>query len=199
MPVTLDPNALTTLENAKEYLKIPAADTTKDDSLKNFINRSLGIIEQYCGRFFKARNVTEYHDGDGTEIILTAEMPINSVAELNVDGTRAFLAATQIAAADFVIKSKPGVIELLRGGDFETGAVFSRGQQNIKVTYNAGYAAIPQDVEMACLIHVAYLYNRSGLDGHTSISLGGLAKSFSTAPFPDEARMYLEPYRKRTV
>jgi hypothetical protein len=195
-------NELTSLPSVREYLKIAASDTTYDSLLTNLIKRSQMLIEKYCGRQFKARDYTEYYDGDGTSKLLLKQWPIVSVTELNMDNARSFLSVTQALAADFVIWSEEGYLELLSAADSisgfsEGGSLFRYGQQNIKVRYNAGYAAIPEDLELASIIHVANLYNKAGMDGHSSISLGGLAKSFSTKPFPDEVVMYLEPYRKR--
>ncbi len=196
---------LTTLANVKAYMKILSTDSSKDTLLSLLITRSARAIEKYCGRIFFKTDYTEYYDGDGRTKLLLNQWPINSVAELNMDNSRMFGTATIIPADQFVIWDTLGYIELLKPLDYlsgiETayGRFFVHGQQNLKVSYNAGYTAIPDDIEMASMIHVSFLYNKAGTEGHVSMSLGGLAKAFDRRALPDEVALYLEPYRKRTV
>jgi hypothetical protein len=199
------PSLLTTLANVREYLKFAATDTSRDALLTNLVKRSGALLEKYMGRTVLAASYTEYYDGDGRTKLLLNQWPINSVAELNMDNSRIFAAATIIQASDFVIWKEVGYLELLKPLDYlsgiETayGRFFIHGQQNLKVTYNAGYTVVPDDIEQASIIHVAYLYNKAGSEGHISMSLGGLAKSYDRRAIPDEVAMYLEPYRKRPV
>jgi len=196
---------LTSLANVKEYLKIPTLTTTYDALLTNLVKRSGALLEKYMGRTILQATYTEYYDGDGKTKLLLNQWPIISVTELNMDNSRLFLTATQIQPSDYVIWNNVGYLELLKPLDYlsgiETayGRFFIHGQQNIKVTYAAGYATVPDDVEQASIIHVAYLYNKAGSEGHISMSLGGLAKSYDRRAIPDEVAMYLEPYRRRPV
>ena len=77
--------------------------------------------------------------------------------------------------------------------------VFVKSEQGIKIVYTAGYATIPDDLEYAATSHVSFLYNKSGHEGHSSISLGGLSKSYDPNPIPEDVRFALEPYRRRPV
>jgi hypothetical protein len=193
------------LSDVREYLKFLPTDTRFDSLLTNLLKRSTALIQKYIGRVLFATDYTEYYDGYGTPKLLLNQWPINSVSELNMDNNRDFLPASVIPAADFVIWKDIGYLELLKPLDYlsgiETayGRFFLHGQQNIKVTYNAGYTTIPDDVAMAQIIHVAFLYNKAGSEGHSSMSLGGLAKTYDKSALPAEVVMYLEPYRKRAV
>lgn len=192
--VTVNTNAWTTLDLVREHLRFPASDTTKDEQLKSFINRSLAILEKYIGRQIKERSYTEYQDGDGSNKVLVDQYPILVVTSLHDDPTRQFTSESEIDSTDYAVFNDHGRINLV-----SDGGNFAASEQNIKIVYTAGYAAIPDDLELAATMHVAYMYNKSGHEGHSSISLGGLAKSYDPAPIPEEVKFYLEPYRKRTV
>jgi uncharacterized phiE125 gp8 family phage protein len=190
--VDVDTNAWTTLALVREHLKFAASDTSKDEQLKSFINRSLYILERYCGKQMKSRTYTEYQDGDETDELLTKQWPIVSVTSLHDDISRAWGSDSEIESDDYVIYADQGAIRLIND---ET--LFSIGKQNIRLIYSAGYATIPTDLEIASTSHVAYMYNKSAGEGHTSLSLGGFSKSFDLAPLPADVRQYVEPYRKR--
>lgn len=185
--------AWSTLVLVREHLQIAASDTSKDEQLKSLINRATLALERYCGREqLKSKTYTEYHDGDGDDYILTQERPIISVTSLHDDPDRDFTATTLLTEnEDFIVYSKEGMIK-----KFEDG-VFNIGKQNIKLVYVAGYATIPDDAEMACTILVAFWYNKSGSEGHTSLSLGGLSKSYDPAAWPATVKALVEPFRKR--
>lgn len=192
--VDVNANAWTTLALCREHLQFQSSDTSKDEQIKSFINRALGILERYIGRQIKSREYTEYYDGDGTDQLLVNHWPIISVASLHDDPDRAFTSETLIDSTDYNIYANEGMIRL-----FNDEGVFVTGEQNIKLVYTAGYATIPDDLELAATILVAHFYNKSAGEGHTSLGLGGFNKSFNMAAIPDEVRFIVEPYRKRAV
>lgn len=191
--VDVSPYAWTTLALVREHLRFAASDTSKDEQLKSFINRSMGMLERYIGRQIKARDYTEYQDGDGSDRVLVDQWPIISIASLHSDADRDFTSETLIDTTDYISYAE-GRIELV-----SDEGNFPEGEQNIKIVYNAGYAAIPDDLEYAATVHVAYMYNKSGHEGHTAISLGGLSKSYDPAPIPQDVKFALEPYKRRPV
>lgn len=132
---------LTTLENLKEYLRI---ETTDDDTLlQKIITRTSDWIQKYCARNFIAQDYTEQYNGDGTNTLLVKQYPVNSIASAYDDTSREFGADTAITVSELVIDDGGIII-------FDTNR-FSAGYKNVKITYNAGYATIPQDLEEACL------------------------------------------------
>ena len=187
-------NDWTSLANLKEHLKFEDTVAFRDALLTNLITRASKALDRYCGReSLKAADYTEYHDGEGTNVLLTEERPIISVTSLHDDPSRTFEDDTLVAAADRVTNAKEGMIRLL------DDVIFTRGIQNLKLVYRAGYETIPEDAELACLILCSHIYNKAGTEGHTSLSLGGLSKSFDPKAWPDEVRAIVEPFRKRPV
>lgn len=189
-------NDWTTLTNLKEYLQI--TDASKDTLLTNLITRCSVALDRYCGREqLKSKQYTEYRDGDGTDTLLMDERPIISVTYLYDDTGRVYASESLIDSDDFIVYGKEGMIKL--DGDTINYGAFSVGKQNLKIVYDAGYATIPADAELACLIYCGHIFNKAGTEGHTSLSLGGLSKSFDTRAIPDEVKALVEPFRKRPV
>jgi len=59
-----------------------------DDSLlEEAINAATKIVEDYCGRAFITRTVTENRIGNGDKLIRLNKMPIDSITSVTLDGT----------------------------------------------------------------------------------------------------------------
>ena len=56
---------------------------------------------------------------------------------------------------------------------FVRGFRFSRGIQNVTISYSAGYTTIPPDIAQACIELVALRYRERTRIGEVSKSLGG--------------------------
>jgi hypothetical protein len=148
--MTLNSNALTTLVEAKKYLSIVSSDTSQDSFIERLINTSSQTIEQYCSRKIKQTSYTEYYDGRNSNKILLNNYPASKPSAVYSDSVWTFDSTSLLDSDDYDIVDN---IELvLRDGYFPIG------RRNIKVTYQAGYATVPSDLEQACLMLVDYLY-----------------------------------------
>jgi hypothetical protein len=58
--------------------------------------------------------------------------------------------------------------------------VWPRGSQNVRLSYSDGFAAVPSDVELACILLVEWLYRRQQdrRSGRMSVSKGGESTSY---------------------
>jgi hypothetical protein len=138
----VSPGNLTTLANLKSVLR---QDVTTDDTLlKAIITRISQAIAKLCNRTFYARDIVEYHDGDGTDRIISKQYPVNSISSIYDDVDRAYTSDTLIDSTDYVFYSDNGRICL-------DGLVFDVGLKNVKLSYNAGYSYVPQELEQACI------------------------------------------------
>jgi uncharacterized phiE125 gp8 family phage protein len=150
--MALNANALTTLANAKAWLKIPTLETGTDSMVEMFINAASDDIEQYTQRKLKAQSHTEIQHGRGSNAILCHEFPVNSITELRIDPDSDFTdASTLIDADDYRLEASSDCIFLLT-------RLFPRGYSNIRVIYNAGYSTVPASLEQACLWITAFNY-----------------------------------------
>lgn len=131
---------LTSLDRLKEFLEILSS-TSKDVFLQNCINRATGVCESHTKRKLRARSFTEYQDGDGKSrrVYLKQYPVIGTTSDLDLydDIDRGFTSSYKFATDDYVIYHGQGIVELLR--DASLGGCFSKGVQNIKIIYNAGY------------------------------------------------------------
>lgn len=194
MPV--DAGAWCSLAAVREQLHISASDTTKDAFLTNLINRAYKILERYCSRVMKQATYVEYYDGDGSADLLVNQWPIISVASIYDDLNRVFDSGTLVPAADYVIYKERGLIRI-NALDLVSQGIFQRGTQNIKLTYDAGYATIPADLEDAGIQMVEHMFNRSATGGFLSGSLGSRSESYDNDQIPQAVRRTLNAYRKR--
>lgn len=177
--------ALTTLANVKEYLQINPLDTYADNLLKRMIDAASVTIERFCGRTFLQATYNEVIDGTGQRKMPLRNVPVSAVASVTINGQP--------------VPARPAVTG--NGFTFDkygvrlTGYAFTIGLDNVAITYTAGFAAVPDDVDMACCELVSLRYKTIDRLGVTSKSLAGESISFNTGDFSDPVRRTLEQYR----
>jgi hypothetical protein len=190
--MALNSNAMTTLATAKTYLKIPTLEVGQDPMIELFINAASDDIERYCQRQFKSQSYTEYHHGRNQNILLFQQYPVTAVSELRIDFQAEFTASdTLIPAADYRIGDDSNTLVLV------SGQVFSKGVNNVRVMYTAGFATIPSSIENACLWIVTY-YNRmrEGQNiGRTSKSKEGESAGY-IQEWPPHVKRALDQFRR---
>lgn len=177
--------ALTTLENVKEYLQIDAEDTDADALLQRMIDAASVTIEKYCQRKFLQANYTEVKDGTGQPRMTVRNIPMTAVASVTVNDKP--IPVRPSATGNGFVFDEYGV-KL-------TGYTFTDGYQNVVIQYTAGFAAVPDDVDMACCELVGLRYKTIDRLGVSSKSLAGESISFNMGDFSDPVRRTLEQYR----
>jgi hypothetical protein len=196
-PVRLgDPGDLCGLEDVKAWLGLGGAQYTGQDDiiLGRLITAASEDIRQETGRVYHVADYIEVRSGTGIKQVkyLTKQWPINSVSSLLLDNQTIPVSSDGIQPGyTFTNYDSAGHITLV-------GYVFTRGVDNIRVAYNAGYRAIPGDLEQACVELVAYRFTGRGRIGHQSKSLSGETVSFVTDHYPDQVMRVIQRY-KRTI
>ena len=158
---------LTTKEKVKAMLDISGS--TDDTFLDALCDDVTAFIEKLCGgqRFKATEHEYEIHDGDKPLIKLQHRFIYEDVdveVEYN-NGTNESPDWVLLTANDYDLYLDNGVIIL--------GAPIY-GRRNIRVTYTAGFATIPHDVEMTATNMVARAYNRRKSQGLSSESFEGV-------------------------
>lgn len=161
--------ALCTPAQLKSYLGIPTATTQDDAKFELFINAATDAIENFCDRKLVSRGtLTELQHGRRSNIIITREFPIISIAEVRQDYNGIFTdAATLIDPIEYQIADTSTSICLLKSH-------FASGYNNVQVKYDAGYVVIPSDLVLACIWYVEWIHlarNRQDM-GRTNVSKG---------------------------
>lgn len=177
---------LTTLANVKQWLNISGA--TDDALLTRMVSAASLFIENWLNQPILAQDFTVTFDGWGGRRKSLVGYPINSVASVTVNG--AAIPAAVGAMASGYIYSQSQI--LLRN------YVFTDGVANCSITYNAGYATTPKDVEQACIELVGLKYKTRDRIGLSSKSMAGESISFFDTDMSDSVRSALRNYVRHT-
>jgi uncharacterized phiE125 gp8 family phage protein len=194
--VTLSPYALTTVVKVKRLLHLAAS--TDDDLLTELINAATFKIEKHCNRQFLARAYTERTNGYGTKKLVTKHYPITELTAIYaVSGAGSEEETELIDSTTYRYDANTGIIRLI--ADVWTQAwetAFASGFLNFEIQYTAGYATIPDDLDMVCREVVRDAYNLSKRDPTLkSESLGDYSYSLaSQVELNDGQRERLAPY-----
>lgn len=185
-------SGLVLLARAQQAPQLASVDA---DLLAHLIAAASTAIEQHCRRTFLSQTFTEVYDGDGTQELLLDQFPVASLTTVTItdsDGTEYDIDVDQfrIREADGLIKFRPDA-----DADFTS---FPDDFQNVEIVYVAGYTDIPEDVQEACILTVAWMVAHDKLDqALASERLGDYswtAKGDLAASLPTPVRALLAPY-----
>ena len=151
---------LCTIEDLEIYLGIDINDDPSDlndtyDKYSYLITAVSAEIESICGRKFTLDSYTETYDIDGSRINLN-QYPINSITSVKYGSPFGGTDRTTIETDNYTTDNDSGILILnLR---------FSRAQQYINVTYDAGFDQIPDDLVLITVEEVVRAFNESTKD-----------------------------------
>lgn len=189
--MSLDANALITLQDAKEHLTIVGAES--DPVIEGLINTASALCEDFTGRALKSAERTEVYDGTaGTELTLR-QYPITEVAtvEFLTSGPPDAWTEQDLSAYGlYVVQPVEDTI------GFRTLA-FPYWRQNVRVTYTAGYVAVPSKLKEACRQIVLSIWKQRDKQaaGVSSMSVpGGQTVTYTTEDIPKQAKTLLAEY-----
>lgn len=179
---------LTTLATVKGYLPgIDALDTQFDDLLTRLITAVSVQFTREVGRSLATASATEVYNGHGGQRLTPARWPITAVAALTVDGVAVTARAT-VTGDGYVIDGQTSVLLV--------GSYFTEGAQNVSLTYTAGHATIPLDVEQAVIKMVSLQFRDRDRIGQGSRSMAGESVSYADAPVLAYWRNVVDSYRE---
>ncbi len=144
---------LTTLATVKAELGITGTDD--DAYLETLIEQASASIETFCGRSFASASQAQTFRLDRwRERLMLDRTPVASVASVVLNGTTLDGAAVEVES--------PGAGFLLRVDGNGCSLGWPAGR--VVVTYTAGYASTPADVERCCIDLVKLSYFARGRD-----------------------------------
>ncbi len=177
---------LTSLANVKAWFAPPLAATADDALLQRLVTAASGFIHTWLDRDLTQQSYSETRDGTGGTRLALANTPVTAVTSLAIDGV-AIPPMPDTVSPGYGFSATQLVLR---------GFAFTRGVRNIAVTYTAGYAATPPEVEQACIELVALRYRERERIGHVSKSLGGETVAFSQKDMSDDIKTILSLYRR---
>lgn len=179
------PNDLTTLANVKSWLNVST--TTDDTLLQRLLSAASGYIQAWCNRVFAEASYTDTFNGKDKTKQMLGNYPVLSVTSVTVDAN-VIPPSTAVTVPGFVNDIYSVMLR-----DYW----FCRGIQNVVISYTAGYATIPLEVEQACIELVALRYRERQHIGEVSKTAGGAETvSYSQKDMSDGIKTILGNYKK---
>ena len=203
MPI--GPDDLCVLADLKAWLNIQTS--TEDILLQNLITRGSAQMLRWMNRDrIIATTYTENLDGNDALFMLPRNFPLISVSSVMVDNISIPAATSQIGSG-FVFDARKVMLRGGSSGFYSVGPYssqcqyrFTRGFQNVQLVYQAGYVAVPVDLQQAAIEGFAYVYRRRAHIGEDSSSASGqVTIGFSKEMLPASALMTLEQYTRRAL
>ncbi|PFH29140.1 head-tail connector protein [Burkholderia sp. JKS000303] len=191
---------LTTLANAKAWINVPANLTGDDAMLTRLISAASQFVQTYLNRTIASTTYTESHTGSASNTLALPNYPITGVSSLSIRGVP-IAASPDGVQVGYVFDDRfLYLIGNVGFGGFPNGAdgKFPKWPPlGVQVTYTAGFASTPLDIEQATLelIGLKYAGDRTHF-GQSSKSINGEVVSFSVADMPASVRTLLNNYRK---
>ena len=218
--VVLKDNVFLTLDDVKDWLKIPAGAADKDPNIDNrlarFMNQVTDMAERYIQGPIKTRTYTEFRDGDSSNTIVPQFYPIREVQSVYVDFNRAFTAPTLVQPGQYILRgpADQSFPQKMRGTDIVlrddndtsiVGRIFTGSTcGSIKLTYTAGWGAdqaeIPSDITSAILMGIEFYYMlREGRDLSTKTKAVNGQSTTRIQGLPKEVTDILDTYIDYTL
>lgn len=163
--------SVVTLASAKTFLNITT--TTHDAELQAMLDRAESVLAKRVGPLAPVTVTDEVHTGPGP--IVLRRFPVISVTSAASDG---------VAVTDLDADTASGVVY----------GTFSRALRKVKVTYTAGRATLPLDLEAAVLELTRHLW-----ESQRGNSLATVPGSLPGEDVQTPGGSYLLPYRVQSL
>ena len=172
--MSLNANALTTVENVKSIGYLNLTDTTYDTWIEKQINIFSQRIENYLGRKIYSRTITnERYKGNNRSKLYLKNYPVSSITSITQQEDTISSGDYELVSTDFsayVYNEKGWWTNGITQGI--TRAIIDT-YEDIEITYVTGYVmpsagtgvTLPDDLEEACLKSVKYEYKQINTDG----------------------------------
>lgn len=183
-------NSLTTLTHMMTQFGLPLSE---QEQVEELIDSASWAANTYTNRLLKSRTLTEYYDGDGSDVLWLKQRPVISVTSVYIDTSYAWTADTLVSSDDYQVYLDEGKIAFV-------GTLLSTGYRVVRVIYVAGYATIPPDMERA-VQDLAYYWYKQRTDKSVGVaSRGTEGRTVSYAQdVPDHVKGVFDRYQKMWV
>lgn len=184
---------LTSLTDVKTWLQTSqsAFPATDDALLTRLITAASQYIQTWLNRQIAVSDYVEIRDGTGSQRFQFACFPVSAVLSLTIDGITVPAAPPASPSTGLTAGYTFSATQLAVRGFY-----FSRGAQNIVVSYTAGYSATPPEIAQACIELVALRYRERTRIGEVSKALGGgETVSYSQKDLSASIATLLQQYR----
>ena len=176
-------------------------ESTKDDNRINKLITSVSqLVKTYCGT-----TIVDHHSSDkveefsvswGTNLVQLTESPFVSITSVQERASFADSYTTIPGTEYYVDSSTDTVYRVTTSGSVKN---WPTGPASVKITYKAGYATCPTDLELAVVDLVTYYLKdehkaRQTLQG-ASIQNNTSSSQRNNVAFPDHIKRVLDLYK----
>lgn len=181
------------LEDLKQHLDLNSNEF--DDILGIYAESISDFIRNYLGRPIEIEAITEYFDGESLrDQVHLSSFPLvvdddHPLTFQYATGPYSNLAWNDFNEDSYQVDSDIGIIY--------ADTMYS-GRKNIKVTYFAGYATIPNPIKLAAIKLVAKVFNSRRSDGFKDESLGDASITWDKF-ISDDISALLANYRRLSL
>lgn len=191
--------ALLTLEEANTWLSLESDGGDQDALVTAAIAAASTAVANYLGYDPNSRAYTQTLDGNGRAHLYVAGHNITAVSAVSIDGT-VIPASTGVNAWGFLTDGDRIVLR---------GYLFTKGTQNVVVSYTAGHSPVPDQIKQASRYALKAVYNAQDVDpnvasesvpGVYSVSYAQAGNGGQSGPsagsLPLNAKLFLDPFRR---
>jgi hypothetical protein len=184
---------LTTLSAVEAWIGVASDSGGPIDTLLSaLIGSASQYVKSWLNRDILSASYTERYRGNGGETLLLANGPVTGVASVAWRGAALTVAGDPVAGTSGFYFDGAGRVLSLQGYCFPRGEL-------VQVSYTAGYASAPADVQQAVNELVGETYRRRDRIGQSSKSLGGQETiSFSQLDMNASVKTLLAQYKALT-
>ena len=173
-----------------------------DTRIGNLITSVSQLIKTYCGNTiidYYSSNRTETFNIDwNTHIVQLTESPVNAI--VSVEERTAYSESYQtLSTSDYeyyIDYESDSIVRTTKNGEPKSWA---KGVGAVKITYNAGYSATPEDLKLACFDLLNYYLRDEHKErrtlGGAQVQQQGTSGIRSSSDFPDHIKRVLDLYR----
>ena len=185
---------LITLQQFKDAEQI--TNPRDDYKLSRIIDSVSQMVKTYCGN-----SIVDFHSTDKVETftidwatyaVQLTESPVNSIVSVQIRDSVDQSYRT-LAASDYYLEETTDSVLYVSGNTYQN---WPRGAGSVKITYRAGYASTPNDLQIAVIDLINYYFKdehktRRTLQGATMEN----APSGDGKGFPDHIKRILDMYK----
>ncbi len=184
---------------AEARLQIPElSGTAEDTNLETLITRVGAAFARYCGYpgsspTMESTSYARYYDGPGGRDLVLDVWPIVSISSIYDDTTLDFTDSQYlVSSSDYVVVNG----RIVRLKNTSTHGAWSEGAGQIKVSFTAGYATVPDDLKQLVIMAVKHWFDLRRIQGKSNTSQGGVSVGFRDEEFlPAMVKAGLSPFR----
>ena len=184
----------------RDYLNISNDDHTRDRFHKQLLQASMELVEAHTARKFGTQIVNETIEIDGTARVKLNCFPIQQITALTVSAQLIPRSITSLVNEKFTgsqvsfffrLDEPNGIMVLTDDNGFE----IIRDALLMNITYEAGFASVPEPVRQAALALASQFNNLACNEGFDTVRLTDMSFTATRSLFKGVIGDMLKPYR----